>query len=153
MTDQTPTTPKLEQAQKAADWLRERYGTDRVKTHLKTLLSRAEEARKSLEETRSIYRLAESELGRVDAELNYTVQNDPDLKNADTRKAAFERARAHDSERAAAAGALEAALLARNEASNRLDDVEDTLKSTYLVLALTTAELQALAAVVQLPPF
>lgn len=145
--------PRIDPASNAAAWIKERFRTDRLKSYVKELLKASSDARTELETAREAYRKAETEVEHLDAELLYSAQVDPELKNADARKAAFERLRATDPERLLAADHLEAALQRRNQATNKVEEAEATLKASLQVLALTTAEIQAIAALVQLPPF
>lgn len=144
---------QLEQAARVADWIQERYRTNRMREGLKRLLESLDTSRASLDRARTAYREAEAEVARVDATLAVVVSGNPDLKNAEARKAALDAARSSDPERQAAAAALERALEARNEAARQAEDTESLVKATHAAMALATAEIQALSAIIQLPPF
>lgn len=153
MNTTTTEKPQLALAEEAAAWLQERYRTDRMREGLKKLLGALDEARTALDRARRTYRETEAEVERVDATLALTVASNPDLKNAEARKAALDVARASDPERVSAAAAFVRAVDARNQAANQLDDLEATVQATHLAIGLATAEMQAVAAIVQLPPF
>lgn len=143
-------TDPIDRANRIADWLQERFRTDRLREGLKGLIAQVAEKRRDLESARAIYRQREDELGAIDVELLYSAQVDPELKNADARKAAAERLKATDPERLDAQEALEAATRQRDQAANLLEAGELALKSTYHVLNLTTAEIGAIAALTTL---
>ncbi len=145
------TVPPLAEASLA--WLRQHYNSDGMKNHLKHLLTQAVEARARITETKGIYQSALGEVQRVEAELQFAAQQNPDLKNAEARRAAAELARPNSPEWIAAAGALEIARVARDQANDALDNLEATIKTVHLALTAHAAELGALAALVQLPPF
>ena len=140
-------------AQEASDWLQSRYHTERMREGLRRMLGQMGELREALDRARAACRESESQVERIDANLALGINQSPELKNAEARKAALEVARTSDPERVAAATALERALEARNEASRQLEELEATMKATHLVMAQTTAEMQAVAAIIQLPPF
>lgn len=140
-------------AQEASDWIQGRYHTDRMREGLRRMLGQMGEIKEVLDRARAAYRDAETEVERIDANLALGVAQSSELKNAEARKAAMDVARSSDPERVAAYAAMIRALEARNDAARQLEDLEATMKATHLVLAQTTAEMQAVAAIIQLPPF
>lgn len=140
----------LSRATEVANWLQERYRTDRLRGCLKGLIDRVSEARRALESARAGFREVEMILAGIDAELLVSVNTDPDLKNAESRKAAFERLKATDPERLAALDDLEKATRQRDQAAGQLDEGESTLKGAFHVLNMTTAELEALASIIKM---